>query len=486
MVTDEGRRAPASFALARWFESSPPPLRWALPSLLRWVIVWALASAAALGLVTLTLHPPVSHLTDLMRYFLIGGLATVALACAAIWLADIWRGGVRVKFAAPALLTALIICFNVVLVTQAMFISRDDSVLVLVILMFSTVAALGLALSMARPVARAIQQVEAGARRMAGGEYSTRLPEDGQYGAHELEQLARWFNQMAASVEDAFARRERAEAERRQVVAALSHDLRTPVASVRAMLEAITDGVITDPATVARYQLTIRAEVHHLSSLLDDLLQLARLEAAAPDLPGLRLESVALDDLISDALEAMRYHAESAGVAVTGTVEGELPGVFVEARHIHRVLTNLVQNALRHTPRGGCIVIRARRTQDAAGVPLVEVRVVDSGGGIAARDLPHIFEPLYRGEPSRQRQTPLLGGRVTSVADNGVPGDPPGAGLGLAIARRLIEAHGGAMWAESPLGPADAALVAPVALDVSAGPGAVVCFSLPLARAMNP
>jgi signal transduction histidine kinase len=486
MVTDERRRAPTEFALARWLRPSMPPLRRSLPSLLLSVIVWALASAATLGLVVLTLHPPASHITALMRYLLIGGLASVVLACAAIWLTDVWRGGVRAKFAAPALLTALIICVNVVLVTQAMFISRDDSVLVLVILVFGAIVALGLALSIARPVARAIQRVEAGARRMAEGEYGARLPEDEHYGARELDQLTRWFNQMAASVEDAFTRRERSEAERRQVVAALSHDLRTPVASVRAMIEAITDGVVTDPTMVERYQMTIRAEVRHLSSLLDDLLQLARLEAASPDLPALRRESVALDDLISDSLEAMRYHAESAGVELTGLVEGELPGVLVEARHIHRVLTNLMQNALRHTPRGGRIVVHARRTEGAASAPVVMVRVVDSGSGIEARDLPHIFEPLYRGEPSRQRQTPLLGAWDADGNAKDALLDAPGAGLGLAIARRLIEAHGGAMWAESPLPPADALLVAQPASDLPAGPGTVVCFSLPLARAINP
>jgi signal transduction histidine kinase len=487
MLTNEERRVPASLALFRWLDATRPLLRAVLPQLLRWVIVWALASTATLGLVALILHAPASHITELMRYLLIGGLASVALACAVIWLTDIGRGGVWVKFAAPALLTALIISFNVVLVAQAMFISRDDSVLVLIILVFGTIVALWLAVMIARPVSRAIQRVESGAQRMAGGEYSARLPEDGQNGARELDQLAHWFNQMAANVEDAFQRRQRAEDERRQVVAALSHDLRTPLASVRAMIEAITDGVVADPATVARYQQTIRAEVRHLSSLMDDLFQLSRLEATSPDPLGLQREPIALEDLISDALEAMQSQAARAGIALTGTVEGELPAVCVDARHIHRVLTNLVQNALRHTPRGGRIVIHARRDRDASGALLVVVRVADTGEGIAARDLPHIFEPLYRGEPSRQRQTPVFGERVPdAVADT--PFEPLSAGLGLAIARRLIEAHNGNMWAESPLSPASAALLAQdelaLAADsaVSAGPGAAVSFSLPLAH----
>jgi signal transduction histidine kinase len=474
ILTNEERRAPAGLARSRWMAAARPQVLAGLPSLARWAAVWALASAATLGLVAHRLHLSASDLAELLRYLLIGGVVSVALAGATIWLSDRWRGSVRLKFAAPALLTALIICVNVVLVAQAMFISSDDSVLVLIILVFGTIMALGLAAMIARPVTRAIQRVEAGARRMAGGEYSARLPEDGQHGARELDQLAHWFNQMAASVEDAFERRERAEAERRQVVAALSHDLRTPLASVRAMIEAITDGVVTDPAMVARYQQTIRAEVHHLSSLMDDLFQLARLEAASPDLPGLQREPIALDDVISDALGAMQRQAVSAGVALTGAVEGELPALCLEARHIHRVLTNLVQNALRHTPPGGRIAIHARRDRDAADIPVVVVRVADSGEGIAARDLPHIFEPLYRGEPSRRRRTPVLGARVASAVTDDAPIEPLGAGLGLAIARRLIEAHGGAMWAESPPPAASAALLAP------AGCSTVVSFSLPV------
>ncbi|HEY7984734.1 MAG TPA: HAMP domain-containing sensor histidine kinase [Ktedonobacterales bacterium] len=482
MLTEEERRAPASLALARLVDAARPSLLGAMGQVLRWVIVWALASGATLGLVALTLHPPASHLAELMRYLLIGGLASLAFACGAIWLTDLGRGGVLVKFAAPALLTALIISFNVVLVAQAMFLSPADSVLVLIILVFGTIVALWLALLLARPVSRAIQRVEAGARRMAGGEYGARLPEDGQNGARELDQLAHWFNQMAASVEDAFQRRQRAEDERRQVVAALSHDLRTPLASVRAMIEAITDGVVSDPATVARYQRTIRAEVRHLSSLMDDLFQLSRLEAASPDLPGLQREPLALGDLISDALEAMRTQATRAGIALTGAVEGELPAVCVDARHIHRVLTNLVQNALRHTARGGQIAIHARRERDAAGAPAVVVRVADTGEGIAARDLPHIFEPLYRGEPSRQRRTPPFGGLTADDGADDAPFESLSAGLGLAIARRLIEAHGGTMWAESPLPPAIAAQFAREDGVPVTGPGAAVSFSLPLAR----
>src|SRR6185437_630267 len=149
--------------------------------------------------------------------------------------------------------------------------------------------------------------------------------EDELGGGAELARLGRWFNQMAASVEMAFARQARAERERRQLIAAISHDLRTPLASVRAMSEAISDGVASDAATVARYQRTILAEVRHLSLLIDDLFELSRLEAGAPADLGLRFEAVALEDVISDALEALGEQAHARGVTLTGRVAGELP-----------------------------------------------------------------------------------------------------------------------------------------------------------------
>jgi signal transduction histidine kinase len=471
-------------------------------ALLRWVAVWALACAVTVGLVIVTLHPPAAHVAELLRYLLVGGAASVLLAGAALWITDVGRiGGVAVKFAVPTLLTALIISFNVLLVAHGMFLSQADGLLVLDMLVFSVIIALTLAAAIARPVALAIRRVEAGARRMASGEYSVRLPENEPHGAVELERLAGWFNQMAASVEEAFKRREQAEHERREVVAALSHDLRTPLASIRAMIEAITDGVVTDHATIARYQQSIRGEVRHLSALMDDLFDLSRLEANASSSICRQHEPVALDDLISDTLEATRGQADRLGIALRGRIEGELPLIDADASHIHRVLTNLTQNALRHTPRGGVILMQTQRDERSAQHERVLVRVVDSGEGIAERDLPHVFEPMYRGEASRPRDAWTRCEQATGGISSAT-----GAGLGLTIARRLVEAYGGQMWAESPLAPETAALLAvetpmvesPQALGVNVGdtqhqaapsatriaatarPGTCVSFTLPV------
>jgi signal transduction histidine kinase len=414
---------------------------------------------------------------------LMGGAAAVAVAALALWVTDASRiGGMHVKFAVPALLTALIISFDVLLAARLMFLSAADSALVLDILIFSVLVAVTLSSSIAGSIAGTIRRVETGARRLASGEYSVRLPVHELGGATELAQLGRWFNQMAASVEDAFDRRRKAEQERRQIVAAVSHDLRTPLASIRALIEAITDGVVTDPAIVARYQRTIHSEVLHLSGLIDDLFELARLEAHPPADLGLQREPMALDDLISDTLEAMHGQASRRGIQLSGHVEGDLPPVVVDVRQIHRVLANLVQNALQHTPSGGWVTLRAQVPCDADRHSQVLVQVLDSGEGIAACDLPHVFEPMYRGESSRRRDAAREGARGQGV-DRGVPATR-GAGLGLTIARGLVEAHGGVIWAESPLAPATAALLHPDEDTgtgaAPAGSGTCISFTLPL------
>src|SRR5262249_34890904 len=145
------------------------------------------------------------------------------------------------------------------------------------------------------------------------------------------------------SVETAFTERQAAEAERRQVIAALSHDLRTPLASIRAMIEALDDGVVTDTGTIRRYQRSIRVEASQLGALMDDLFDLARLESGAFHLAR---ECMPIDDLLSDALESVQSQANLRGVHVTGSIDGPLPLISVDTRQMHRVLTNLLHNAL--------------------------------------------------------------------------------------------------------------------------------------------
>jgi signal transduction histidine kinase len=205
---------------------------------------------------------------------------------------------------------------------------------------------------------------------------------------------------------------------RRQLVASVSHDLRTPLASLRLLVESVDDGVATGE-TRDRYMAEMRTHVEALTALIDDLFELSRIEAG--DISW-TMREVEMRELIGDTVAAMRGPAEARRIELCT----ELPAGDVLARanaeKVQRVLFNLIQNAIRHTPADGSVTIRAR---SAAGG--VEVEVVDEGDGIAAAERGRVFEAFYRGDAARS-------------------GD--GAGLGLAISRAIVEAHGGRIWLE--------------------------------------
>jgi signal transduction histidine kinase len=405
---------------------------------LRWSALTLVAVVATGLALVLVVRPGMAHAVQIALYLAVSGLVALLLGQGVLWLADAAQlGSVRFKLLAPSLLTVAVIGFAVILIARLMFIAPEDEQLLLGFLLFGAAVALMLSGSIALEMTGAIQRLGLGARRIASGEYCYRLPESDPSGAEELSQLATLFNQMAGSVETAFAERQAAEDERRQVIAAFSHDLRTPLASIRAMVEALDDGVVTDAETVRRYQRIIRAEVSHLGALMDDLFDLARLESGAFHLT---CERMPIDDLLSDALESVQSQADLRGVRITGSIDGPLPIISVDARQMHRVLTNLLHNALRHTMRGDAILLRASPTH-VAGADGVRVEIIDTGSGISREDLPHIFERTYRGEPSRKR----------SVTDVDTDEGGTGAGLGLTIARGIVEAHAGKLVAASPL-----------------------------------
>jgi signal transduction histidine kinase len=210
--------------------------------------------------------------------------------------------------------------------------------------------------------------------------------------------------------------RRQIEEARRQMVAAVSHDLRTPLASLRLLVEAIDDGVATGE-TRERYLGEMRTHVEALTALIDDLFELSRIEAGEI---SWTMRQVELRGLIDDTVAAMRASAEARGVALSADLPSHEVLAEANAEKVQRVLFNLIQNAIRHTPADGSVTVKAR---NAGGG--VEIEVADEGEGIAPADGERVFDAFYRGDESRSED---------------------GAGLGLAISRAIVEAHGGRIW----------------------------------------
>jgi signal transduction histidine kinase len=232
--------------------------------------------------------------------------------------------------------------------------------------------------------------------------------------------------------------RERAlEASRRELVAWVSHDLRTPLAGLRAMAEALEDQVVTDPREVSQYHTQIRREVDRLTLMIDDLFELSRIHAGA-----LRLSRrmVGLEDLVAEVVASAEPVARSKGVRLTGAAVRGMP-VFIDTAEMGRALRNLVTNAIRHTPSDGVVDVLAEMQGGMACVS-----VSDACGGIPPEDLPRVFDVAFRGESAR------------------TPGPQEGAGLGLSIARGIVEAHSGQIAVRN------------------AGPGCQFLVRLPVAR----
>jgi signal transduction histidine kinase len=333
-------------------------------------------------------------------------------------------GGVRGHLVGAGLVGSLLLLGMVLTGARAMFISAHDRSLLLTMLLFASLLAVGFSLYGAAPLARRVEQLRRGTAQLAGGDLGAKVPIEGH---DELAALAADFNLMAQDLAEASAREKEAERARRDLIAAVSHDLRTPLASTRALIEAVADGVVEDPEKQARYLASARSELEKLGRLVDDLFELSRIDAGAL---RLNLEEASLRDLISDTLSGFRHQAERKGVSLVGEVSDGVDPVLANPPRLQRVLYNLVSNALRHTPADGTIVLRAE-----PGKGMVRVEVSDTGEGIVPEDLSRVFERSFRGERSRTRIE---------------AGD--GAGLGLAIARGLIEAHGGEMSVESQPG----------------------------------
>jgi len=320
-------------------------------------------------------------------------------------------------------LASVLTFFNVWFSAELMFASEHDLLLAIVLLVFAGGIATILGYFLSSTVTERINSLKGAAERLAQGDLQTRVPVTGR---DEVAALSETFNKMAEQLQAADKKQRELESLRRDLIAWVSHDLQTPLTSMRAILEALSDGVVDEPEMVKRYLITAQRDVMSLSALIDDLFQMSQLDAGG--FPLHRAQA-SLGDLVSDTLETFSQLARQQEVILEGSVESDVDPVFMDTQAIGRVLNNLISNALRHTPARGRVSLWVRRTAQG-----VELTVSDTGEGIRAHDIPHIFERFYRGDASRSRN------RGT------------GAGLGLAIARGIVNAHGGDIRVESELG----------------------------------
>lgn len=377
----------------------------------------------SLGIFYLLMSPPMNELRLMALFLAITAIVSslagyLAYRLGWIALTPSLRWGLMAIYAISSILTF----FNVWFSARLMFASEHDLLLASVLLIFAGGMAMALGYFLSDTVTDRIHLLKKAAEKLARGNLETRVPVSGR---DEVATLAESFNQMASQLQSADEKQRELEGMRTDLIAWVSHDLQTPLASIRAILEALYDGVVEEPATVKRYLNTAQRDVRALSGLIDDLFQMAQLDAGG--IP-LEIAEASLSDLISDTLESFSELAARQGIVLEGSAEPNVDPVSMDTQRIGRVLNNLIGNALRHTPAGGRVEVRARRANGG-----VDVAICDSGEGIRAEDLANIFESFYRGEKSRSRAT-------------------GGAGLGLAIARGIVRAHGGEIRVESQPG----------------------------------
>lgn len=400
-------------------------------SLVFGILLILAAPLAALALARVWLGAPMGELLELTRLFLIAESVALLLGFAAYYLVlRMGIGGISGKIALGYALCVGVTALAILLVSMPMFISTHDAQFLLVLLVFSGLVSLGFGYLMSRAITRGLSELTVGAEKIANGDFSARVQVTS---GDEVERLGAAFNDMAEKLQRAAAKQNELEQARRDVVAAVSHDLRTPLASLRAMIEAINDGVVTDETTTQRYLKNAQLQAENLSLLVDDLFELSQLDAGVMQW---RVEPSSLRDLISDTLETMHVHAAEKNIKLSGWVDPNVDPVLMNSHKMQRVLYNLIQNAIRHTPTDGTIFVEARKRERDQEV---QVDVIDTGEGIPESDVPRIFEQFYRGEKSRSRES--LGYRSGG-----------GAGLGLAIAQRIVQAHQGKIWVESKRG----------------------------------
>ena len=393
---------------------------------MRFVAFLVGAAMVALAAVELIMRPTAADRSTLALLFLSAAAVTALLGFL------LSRLAARFRSLAHAVLVVsvgalVVVGAAVTVAAQLMFLSSHDLRLVLIVVGFGLLLGGILAVAVSRPLNRDLQRLSAAAERVTAGDLSTRTLLDR---TDEVGMLATAMDTMISRLDESEQNRLKLEETRRSFIAAIGHDLRTPLTSLRAALEALQDGMAPDPD---RYLATMGNDLTHLNGLVDDLFLLSRIEADQLDLD---LEPVDLADLADATIEAMTPVARHRDIELhleatthVRVLAGEL--------ELARVMRNLLDNSIRHAPDGSRVTVRVAAETDSAIVQLT-----DQGPGFPG-DI-DVFETFVRGDSARARAT-------------------GGAGLGLAIAKGLVEAHHGTIW-------------------IDPGPGGRIAFRMPLAK----
>jgi signal transduction histidine kinase len=335
--------------------------------------------------------------------------AVGTIGAGALWV--LRRASLRLLLQVASAVAILAVVAGTLGTANAMFISHHDLGVVGMVCMVAGLVAFGFSWLLGRQIETSSQALRKAARSLGQDETGFSAPAGPM--AAELAALSRELDATALKLRESRESERRMEASRRQLVAWVSHDLRTPLAGLRAMAEALQDGIATD---TRRYHRQIFSEVTRLSTMVDDLFELSRIESGTLSLSP---DWIAVSDLVSDTIASMEPVARARGVLLSGAADGPVP-VYADPRELSRALSNLVTNAVRHTPEGGRVRVAA--TAEAGEVVMT---VADGCGGIPEADLARVFDLAWRATAAR-----------TPDADGG-------AGLGLTIVRGIVEAHGG-------------------------------------------
>lgn len=392
--------------------------RLALP--VKFFLFLLLILAFSLGIFYFLLRPPLNDLRLMALFLALTTLFSGIVGYVAYRLGWVQRSPtIRWTLLGGYALSSFLTFINVWVTARLMFASEHDLLMATVLLFFAGTIAMALGYIISTVLTERIHQLDIAAQTISQGDLDVLIPTEGR---DEMAGLAQTFNIMAQRLKEADRQQRELEDLRRDLIAWVSHDLQTPLASIRAILEALADGMVEEPATVNRYLETAHMNIRSLSTLIDDLIQMSQLDTGRFPLDK---ADNSITDLISDTIESFSELASRKGVSLHASVEPGVDPVFMDAQRIGRVLNNLMSNALQHAPLDGRVEMDVVRAGE-----FIQVEISNPGVTIHQQDLPYIFDRFYRGEKSRSRAT-------------------GGSGLGLAIARGIVEAHGGRIKVES-------------------------------------